>query len=294
VLGCRNEAEHLPQALTALAEQAVDGWVQTVLVDDGSTDDTAAVAESFADRLPGLEVVGTPHRGRAGALNAGIAAVTADAVVFVDGDDEVAPGYLAAMQVALAEHPFVAARLDHDTLNPPPRHGSRPPEQTTGLCYEPQRPWPVAGGGTLGVRRQELAEVGGYDAALMYAQDSDLCWRLALHGVPLVWVPDAVLRYRHRATTRATFEQARRYGRGGVLLDHRYGSRRSALTVLKRSIRLQLLVRRVPFLGSDRVRFATAFEAGLCFGWLEGTLAPGRFFTEEALRRQAPLRGHDP
>jgi glycosyltransferase involved in cell wall biosynthesis len=288
VLGCRNEAEHLPQQLEALAAQRSDGWIDTVVVDDGSTDGTAAVAEAFADRLPGLRVVRTPPLGRASALNTGIAQSRGEAIVMVDGDDEVAPGYLQAMRSALAEHPAVAGRIDHEALNPSWMHGVRSTDQSTGLTAAPQHAAPVGGGGTLGVWRSALEQVHGYDESVIYSQDSDLCWQLWHAGTRLTWVPDAVLRYRHRTTVRATFAQSRRYGRGNALLDLRWDHASSPWVVAKRVLRLVAVVRRAPWWGDRNVRVASAFEAGLRFGWLEGRLAPRRLFSAEAMRRQRP------
>jgi glycosyltransferase involved in cell wall biosynthesis len=288
VIACRNEQHHLPAQLAALAAQEVEGWVDTVVVDDGSTDATAARAEAFADRLPGLQVLRTPPRGRSAAANAGVAASTGDAVVFVDGDDEVAPGYLAALQGALVEHRAVAARIDNDALNPEHLRGGRPALQAHGLAHEPQQPWPVAGGGTLGIRRDSFDAVGGFDTSVLYAQDSDLCWRLALAGVAIAWVPEAVLHYRHRSSAKGTFRQARRYGLGGALLDHRFGTELPRWTVVKRAIRLLLVVRLVPGFLSPRVRTAAAFEAGMRVGWLQGRLWPRRCFSPDAMASQLP------
>lgn len=285
VIACRNEAELLPLQLAALRDQQRDGWVDTVVVDDGSTDGTHRTAEQHGEGLPGFRVVRIPPRGRPAALNAGISATQGDCVVFVDGDDEVAPGYLAAMRAALVDHPFVAGRIDHTTLNPDWLTGTRPPEQSTGLCHEPQQPWPVAGGGTLAVRREVLEAVGGFDDEVTYVQDSDLCWRIAMAGVRLTFVPDAVLRYRYRRTARQTFTQARRYGRGGVLLEYRYGSRPSILRIARRSLRLVLLARHLPWFARPEVRVATGFRAGHLVGWLEAAGAPRRLFPDAALRR---------
>ena len=203
--------------------------------------------------------------------------------MFVDGDDEVAPGYLAALQAALVDNPFVAARLDHEALNPPWLASSRDPRQVDRLPTEPQAPWPVAGGGTLAVRRDVLEAVGGFDEALPCPQDTDLCLRLALTGVTLAFVPEAVLHRRYRPTVWQMFGQARGYGRGGVALDHRYGGGRSPTRIGMRLARLLLLALRLPWFKDRSVRAQTAFRAGLLVGWLEAALRPHRFFPPEVL-----------
>lgn len=283
VIACRNEAQRLPQQLDALRNEEVDGWVDTVLVDDGSTDGTATVAEAHGRGLPGFRVIRTPPTNRATAINVGIRASTGEAVVLLDGDDVIAPGYLDTLQEAMADHPFVAARLDHEALNPEWLRTARDHQQVTELCHEPQRPWPIAGGGTLAAHRQVLDAIGGLAVECDYAQDTDLCWRLAMVGTPLTFVPAAVLHYRHRTTARTVFQQSRRYGRGGVLLDYRYGAGRSWPRVARRTLRLVAQVVRLPTLITRTGRVTTAFRTAFLLGWLEAVLWPSRFFPSAAL-----------
>ena len=272
VISCRNEARWLPSMLASLHRQQIDGWVDTIVVDDGSTDGTHEVAAQAGAGLPGLRILRTEPVNRAAAANAGLAASVGEAVVFLDGDDEVAPGYLAALRAALADHDFVAARIDHQALNTSWQRAARPPEQSTELRSEPGVAWPVAGGGTIAVRRDVLTAVDGFDEGLVDAQDTDLCWRLAGRGVELTFVPDAVLRYRYRETARQVFGQARHYGRGRAVLEHRYGPRPSRLTLPRRAVKLGLQVLVVPFCVRRSLRFATAFRAGILLGWIEATL----------------------
>ena len=283
VITCRNEAEFLPRQLEALRDQEVDGWVDTIVVDDGSVDGTHRVAEAHGQGLPGFRVIRTPARNGGAGRNTGVACSRGEALVFLDGDDEVAPGYLAALQAALVDHPFVAARLDSETLNPPWLAASREARQVDRLPTEPQAPWPVAGGGTLAARREVLEAVGGFDEALPCPQDTDLCLRIALTGVTLTFIPEAVLRRRCRPTVGKLFVQARGYGRGGVALDHRYAAGRSPARIGMRLVRLLSLALSLPWCGARSVRARTAFRAGLLIGWLEAALRPHRFFPSVAL-----------
>ena len=285
VIACRNEALVLPEQLDALRNEEVDGWVDTVIVDDGSTDGTAAVAEERGRGLPGLRVIRTGPTNRATAINVGIRASSGEAVVMLDGDDVIAGGYLATMRAAAADHPAVAARLDHDALNPAWLQAARPHPQVTELGHEPQQPWPTASGGTLALHRAALDAVGGLDEDLEYAQDTDLCWRLAMVGVPLAFVPDAVLQYRYRTTARQAWFQARGYGRGGVILDHRYGNGRSWPRIVMRSARLLAQVIRLPTCVTRTGRLATAYRTAHLLGWLEAAIWPRRFLPPAARAR---------
>jgi GT2 family glycosyltransferase len=192
------------------------------------------------------------------------------------------------MQASLATQPLAAARVDHDSLNPEWIRGTRPAEQVDGLRTEPHLPHPVALGTALGVRREVLDATGGFDESWPNAEDTDLCWRAARAGFSLAFVPDAVVRYRYRATPRAQFHQAWGYGLGGALLDRNYGqwgrAHRSS-RVIVRTVRLVAVGRRVPRFRDRSVRATAAFEAGLLVGWLQVTLAPRRYVDPSALRQ---------
>ncbi|OWY63267.1 hypothetical protein B7486_54025, partial [cyanobacterium TDX16] len=82
---------------------------EVVVVDDGSTDGTAAVAGSFGARLAGLQVLQRPHEGIGAARNAGIAASTGGLVCFLDADDLWLPAKQERQLAAFAERPELDA-----------------------------------------------------------------------------------------------------------------------------------------------------------------------------------------
>ncbi len=85
VIPAFNEADHLPGVLDVVS--AVDWLTQIVVVDDGSTDDTLAVAQRYALRDPRASVVHLPqNQGKADAMLAGVQALQTDTVIFLDAD----------------------------------------------------------------------------------------------------------------------------------------------------------------------------------------------------------------
>ena len=103
-----NEASHLPATIEALvAALAGDGFdAELVLVDDGSSDGSAAAADASLDeRLP-LRTLSQPNLGRFEARRAGLAAARGDFVLFLDARVRVAPGALR----------FVSERLEHERV----------------------------------------------------------------------------------------------------------------------------------------------------------------------------------
>jgi len=230
IIPCLNAEATLGDQLDGLAGQSWGGgsgeW-EVIVADNGSTDGSRALAESYRGRIPGLRVVDASDRqGQAHARNVGAAATTGgvgDALLFVDADDQVAPGWLEAMGRALARHEFVACRYDNEALNPAWVRRTHLNPQKDGITRYDYPPFlPHAGGGGLGVRRGIHEEVGGFDESMPALEDTDYCWRIQLAGHELAFVPDAVVRIRHRHELRSLFRQARSYGRNNVLIYRKY------------------------------------------------------------------------
>ncbi|HEX9359742.1 MAG TPA: glycosyltransferase [Streptosporangiaceae bacterium] len=79
-----NEATGITATVMSLCDAHYLSEVEIIVVDDGSTDMTAAIAHSLA--VPGVRVVSQPNLGKSAALNTGIALASHDIVVLVDGD----------------------------------------------------------------------------------------------------------------------------------------------------------------------------------------------------------------
>jgi glycosyltransferase involved in cell wall biosynthesis len=222
VIPCFNGARTLATQLDALAGQSCSEPWEVILADNGSTDDSVAIAQRYKGRIPNLRVAdASARKGQPFALNTGAEAARGESVAFCDADDEVGAGWVQAMVSALATHEFVAGRIDTRKLNPPGLASRHP--QEAGLQKATYPPYlPHAGGGTLGVRRHLHQAVGGFDEALPYLHDTDFCFKLQLRGVPLFFVEDAVVHVRNRTTWRGIVSQARHYAEYRVLIYKRY------------------------------------------------------------------------
>lgn len=226
VIACRNAETTLGVQLDALSLQESPVPWNVVISDNGSTDGTVALARRYADRLPGLIVVDSSAQAGPGyARNVGVEATRAPMLLFCDADDEVAPGWLAAMVAALEQDRFVAGRFDAERLNDAATLRSRPLQQSDGLQESPFGPGlPHAGAGNLGVRREIFNRVSGFDPSVGCLEDTDLCWRIQLTGVRLVFVPGALMHVRLRSSLRTMWGQGVAYGKASALLEHRYGA----------------------------------------------------------------------
>lgn len=273
ILCVRNGAPQIRAQLDALAAQQWGGAWEVLVVDNGSTDDTAAVVRAFAADHPGmaLRLVGAHDKaGLSHARNVGVASTDAHAVAFCDHDDVVGDGWVAAMGDALRTHPVVACRFVWDRLDGP----AAGPD---GAGFQAQRVeqlfgYPIAAG-VGGWQRWLWQSLGGNDESLTSTgEDFDMSIRAFLeHGVTPYFEPAAVYHVARRAGAGATFRQARAYGRSSVVLYDRYGrGRADAKAERRRALRSWAwLARHLPDLRDERRARVWARQAGLRFGRLE-------------------------
>jgi glycosyltransferase involved in cell wall biosynthesis len=226
IIPCLNAAGTIGVQLDALVNQQWEKPWEIVFADNGSTDDSRTIVESYRDRLPNLRIIDASlRRGQPYALNCGAAAAIAEALAFCDADDEIAPGWVAAMGEALLEHDFVACRVDFKKLNPPWvqsifREHAQQQGQLSKAWFPPYLRH--AGGGTLGVKKYLHEAVGGFDEALPCQHDTDFCFKVQLRGVELHCVPEAVVHIRCRDTLRGLLRQARDWAEYTALLYKMY------------------------------------------------------------------------
>lgn len=278
VIPCLNEERTLEHQMNALARQTTDFSWEVVIADNGSDDRTVGVAQAFADRLPSLRIVHEERRGRHHACNAGAAAARGELLVFVDADDEVAPGFLRALAQALERHSAAAARIEHHHLRQEETRGCAfGAIQTAGL-EQGAGFLPFAVGACLGVRRKAFDEVGGF-GEMPFCEDTDFSWKLQLAGHGIAFVPEAVLHYGQRSDLPAMYRQHRNYGEGRALLYRKYGplgmTRRSWKAVLTdwwRILRGALSARTY----DERARWAR--RLGRAVGYLRGSFKYRAFY----------------
>jgi glycosyltransferase involved in cell wall biosynthesis len=115
VLPCFDEAERLPGTLAAYLAHFPPSRaeVELIVVDDGSSDGTSAIADQLAAADPRVRVVRTPHNhGKGYAVRVGIQAAQGELVVFTDADGSYGPEQLERVVAALAGAPVaIGARL---------------------------------------------------------------------------------------------------------------------------------------------------------------------------------------
>jgi glycosyltransferase involved in cell wall biosynthesis len=215
VIPALNAADVIVEQLEALSRQAYGGDWEVVVVDNGSTDGTAAAAMAFVDRLPALRVVDAfERRSHTFARNTGARAANGDLLLYCDADDHVAPGWIGAFVTAAEEDgcDFMGGFVDDITLNDPRQADWRKSPPADRLPDKMDF-LPLAISANLAIRRDVLFEIGGWNEA--YGEgcnDVELSWRTQVAGYRLCYVPDAVIAYRYRTSMRALARQMYRRG----------------------------------------------------------------------------------
>jgi glycosyltransferase involved in cell wall biosynthesis len=177
VIPCYNQASFLPEAIESGLKQGYP-LVELIVVDDGSDDNTAAVAGRYEQ----VRYLHQPNRGAPSARNAGWEISDGEMIVFLDSDDRLLAGALEVGVEALRAKPECAAAIgacrNIDA-------GGRPlgvPDQPLihadhyvallKSCF-------ILSGSSVLYRRSVLEEVGGFDSGLALGDDYDLYLRIA-------------------------------------------------------------------------------------------------------------------
>jgi glycosyltransferase involved in cell wall biosynthesis len=109
IVPCYNAATYLPGAVQSVIAQ-MDLTSEIIVVNDGSTDDTQAVARALTREYPFIRLLQSPgNKGSAAARNAGLRQAAGEYVCFLDADDEYAPGFFNATLAPLESDRDLAA-----------------------------------------------------------------------------------------------------------------------------------------------------------------------------------------
>lgn len=188
VIPARNAERYLGAALQSVLAQTA-GRIEIIVVDDASTDGTAAAA--FAGH--GVTCPALPEkRGVAGARNFGVGAAAGDYLAFLDADDLWLPERTAVLLSALASQVGRAIALGHVEQFISPELG--PERRRASAAPPPPSPAYLAGGILL--RRADFLAVGAFDETLTLGEFVDWFGRARRAGLAEIVVPDIVLRRR--------------------------------------------------------------------------------------------------
>ena len=193
---------------------------EVIVVDDGSTDDTASIAASYA-----FKVIRTRNMGLSHARNLGLREATGEIVAYIDDDAYPDPAWLTHLATS-----FV--RSDHAGIGGP--NITAPEDGPLARCIgnSPGNPTHVLltdeeaehlPGCNMAFRKSALEAIGGFDEQFRIAGDDvDICWRVRAGGGTLGFSPAAMVWHHRRASVIAYLRQQRNYGKAEGMLERKW------------------------------------------------------------------------
>jgi glycosyltransferase involved in cell wall biosynthesis len=183
-----NGQRYLAEAIKSVLAQTYRP-LQTIVVDDGSTDDSALVAQSFG---AAVELVHQEHSGAEAARNLGVQLARAPFLTFLDADDLWVEDKVARQMACLDVDPGLdlvsgyAAQFISPDLDP----------QLAKRIYCPAEPMPAPGPATMLIHRNAFLEVGLFEAKLQVGSTIQWYFRARERGLKELVLPDVLMKRR--------------------------------------------------------------------------------------------------
>ena len=182
-----NGARHLHAALESVFAQTYREF-EVIVVDDGSADDSGAIAQSFPD----VHYIRQENKGVAAARNNGIEVARGEFFAFLDQDDLWTPEKLKIQIDYLLSHPELDYTLTQQQYFLD-EGATLPAWFRKELFSTVHTGWVL---GTLVVRRTAFAQVGNFATGYSAANDSDWFFRAKAAEIPMAVIPELLLRKR--------------------------------------------------------------------------------------------------
>lgn len=253
IIPCYNGGRFLREALESALRQTHPP-AQVIVVDDGSTDDSAEVARS----VPGVQLIEQANRGASLARNRGIAEATGEFLIFSDHDDRLLPDAIEIGLQALREHPasgfaYGFHRVIRADGSTEPDHPFRPVNDASYLrTLEGDTLVPP---GCAVFRREVVEAVGGFRDGAFPAEDYDFYLRVS-RETPIHCHNRVVIEYRKHETNASSLSASR-----GLRATHR------ALEAQRQFVRGRPELERA--LERGKLHWAHVFGSGVAFEGIE-------------------------
>jgi O-antigen biosynthesis protein len=205
--------------------------LEVIVVNDGSTDNTAEIAREYDFKL-----INTCNRGLSNARNTGLEAATGEIVAYIDDDaypDRDWLKYLAAKFMAEdcagVGGPNIAPHDDGRIADCIANSPGGPLHVLVSDIEAEHIP-----GCNMAFRRKHLKSIGGFDPQFRVAGDDvDLCWRLQQRGWWLTFASSAVVWHHRRNSIRTYLRQQIGYGKAEALLERKWPQKYNSIGHIK-------------------------------------------------------------
>jgi glycosyltransferase involved in cell wall biosynthesis len=190
VIPAYNAEETIRRALESVAAQTYDNIVETIIVDDGSRDETTCI---IRDEYPRVRLFEQPNQGAAVARNLGVGEACGEYIAFLDADDEWMPEKVAHHIDLHRQFPGVVLSVSGSR-----KDGEPPAAEKSGLTQiRHLRFRDVVNLADIGfnygctawfMRRDAFMEVDGFRPEFVRGQDSELLWRVTAAGYGVAFI----------------------------------------------------------------------------------------------------------
>lgn len=203
--------EHLIGATIESVQAQTRGDWEMIVVDNGNSDEMAAVVEAYAQTDPRIRLLRQENKGYRGGVMAAAAAAVGDYLCVLDSDDEVLPRYCERVSEVLAANPEIdAVGVDAYRFSEPQTDVDLPVAymKSIGVSRLPSPQYPLKLADVLGgcvpyytaaIRQQAWTTVGGYDPGIDGVDESVIIWCRLVRAFDVRLLPDILARYRLRA-----------------------------------------------------------------------------------------------
>jgi O-antigen biosynthesis protein len=232
VVVCAYNAEPtMRECLESLTKLSYPSY-EAVIVDDGSTDHTGAIADEY----PQFKIIHQPNRGLSAARNVGMTAATGDIIAYLDSDAVADPDWLTYLAWKFKSTDHVG--IGGPNLPPPEEDWlancvASAPGSPTHILLDDEIAEHIPGC-NMAFRKDALAEIDGFDTTYTAAGDDvDICWRLQERGHTIGFSPAALVWHHRRKTIKSYLKQQMGYGKAEAMLLQKHPNRFNAVGCAK-------------------------------------------------------------
>jgi len=236
-----NREKYIRETIDSVLSQTYEN-IDIVVVDDGSTDHSREILESYGDRIRILEHEGRANRGQSAAINLAMRSTGGKYVAILDSDDVWTVDKIEKQVEYLERHPEIGIvygnghAIDEDgkilyKLIPPGHREENDPGRMLLECH-----FNIPSNAI--VRRSAFDQVGEFDESLRSSQDHDMAIRL-VEVTKAAFIDEPVWYYRRHPDTQSTKHTKRRWTNGFKILEkacrrypYRWSVKRRRLAVL--------------------------------------------------------------
>lgn len=226
VVCSHNGARTLHDCCEGLRQLAYPDF-EVIVVNDGSTDETAHIAQDY-----GFRVISTPNRGLSHARNRGMEAATGEIVAYINDDACPDPHWLTYLAATFLSKPYVGVgglNITYPGDGPIANCVANAPGNPTHILLTDQEAEHIPGC-NMAFRKEALEAIGGFDPQFRIAGDDvDVCWSLQQQGWKLGFNPAAMVWHHRRNSVTGYWKQQLNYGKAEGLLELKWPDKYNAI-----------------------------------------------------------------